>query len=212
MYRSITMGVFGVVVLTLLAVMIAVAAPDDEQHERAETLRHRDDRHRELETLHRHLEDMHAERKELPWTDDGDVRHRMEERIEATKRRMAQIAEEEKQRSRRHREYDRKDPRRPDELREIARRIQHMHCAAENLIHAGERDLARDLHERAEDMERELQRRREHNETRHRGIGHAELREIHGAIHELRREIGQLRDQVNELCKIVERKGRRERL
>jgi len=264
MYRLITAAMFGVGVLGLLAVTIALAGPDDERRERAETLNHRehrprevdelhrhllelrakqealartddtdarkhvedeigaveheiaqieeglrggrsggpDDRHRELGELHRHLEELLAKQEELARTDDIDARHRVDEQIEATKREIGQFEE---RLAREHPEHDHDRPHHPEEGEEFVRRIEHLHVAAENLAQAGELDLAHELHARAEDMERELHRRREHNEAEHRGNEHAELREIHAAIHELREEVEQLRDQVNELRSIVER-------
>ena len=98
-------------------------------------------------------------------------------------------------------------PHQADDMKEVERQIGHLHLAAENLAQAKDLHLAHELHARAENMERELHRRRERNEVEHRGHGQPELREILAAIHGLRGDVGQLRAQVSKLRQIVKRKN-----
>jgi len=74
-------------------------------------------------------------------------------------------------------------------LEEAGRRIKHLRAAAENLHAAGVDDLARNLMEKAEMMERELR------EAKMGMLKEAERREVE----DLRREIGRLRDELSEV-------------
>jgi hypothetical protein len=74
-------------------------------------------------------------------------------------------------------------------LEEAGRRINHLRAAAENLRVAGVDDLARNLMEKAEMMEREVR------EAKMGMLKDAERREVE----ELRREIGRLRDELSEV-------------
>jgi phage shock protein A len=96
-------------------------------------------------------------------------------------------------------------------LEEAGRRIKHLQMAAENLHAAGADDLARQVMEKAEAIEREAReakmRMMEEAEPR----GGPEMGGIRTQIDELRREVGRLREEMRELgrhVKELERAGR----
>jgi polyhydroxyalkanoate synthesis regulator phasin len=84
-------------------------------------------------------------------------------------------------------------------LEEAGRRIKHLRIAAKNLHAAGADDLAKQLMEKAEAMEREAReaKMRMMEETKHRGG--PEIGSIPAQIEELRREVGRLREEMKEL-------------
>ncbi len=107
--------------------------------------------------------------------------------------------------TRRHREDEAKRHEFP-ELEELERRIRHIHAAAENLEQAGQHDLARELHEKAEQMQRELHRElqeRERSAGRNRDQERPPLDEVVAAIKELRSEVQRLRNEVKELRELL---------
>jgi methyl-accepting chemotaxis protein len=75
---------------------------------------------------------------------------------------------------------------------EIAGRLEHMRIAVEHLNHAGLHDVAEHVAQRAAAAEREL-----HEHQSHRGQD--VMHEIMQQLDELRHEVGQLRNAVNEL-------------
>lgn len=75
---------------------------------------------------------------------------------------------------------------------DIDRRLEHMRIAVEHLNHAGLHDIAKHVAEHAEATERELDNRHPHHEG-------DVIREIMKQLDEIRREMGRLRDEVNEL-------------
>jgi hypothetical protein len=79
-----------------------------------------------------------------------------------------------------------------DPHEEIARRLEHMRIAVEHLNHAGLQDVAEHVTQRAEVTEREL-----HDHQKHRAEDVMHM--IMEQLDELRREVGRLRDEVNEL-------------
>lgn len=92
-----------------------------------------------------------------------------------------------------------------DKLRAAARRVHHMRVAAENLKMAEVHDLARQLTEKAEAMEREVQEGHRrlaaemHEVQRHRVQGHRGEQHQPDAIRQLQEEIQRLRSEVKEL-------------
>jgi len=84
-------------------------------------------------------------------------------------------------------------------LEEAGRRIKHLRIAAENLHAAGAADLAKQIMEKAEIMEREAReaKMRLMREAEHRGG--PEMGGIPAQIEELRREVGRLREEMKEL-------------
>ncbi len=75
---------------------------------------------------------------------------------------------------------------------EMAERLEHMHIAVEHLNHAGLRDIAEHVAQRAEATERELHEHRQHDDG---DAMHAVMQQLE----ELRHEIRRLRDEVNDL-------------
>jgi hypothetical protein len=84
-------------------------------------------------------------------------------------------------------------------LEEAGRKIKHLRIAAENLREAGADDIARQLMEKAEVMEREAReaKMRMMEEAKHRGG--PETGGLPAQIEELRREVGRLREEMKEL-------------
>lgn len=96
-------------------------------------------------------------------------------------------------------------------LDEAGRRIKHLRVAAENLRAAGADDLAHDLAEKAEALEREARAAKEQLASRtleRREQPHAEMGELHQQIRELREAVEQLRAEVKELRGHVQAIGR----
>jgi len=91
----------------------------------------------------------------------------------------------------------RQDDKPDGEGHEIARRIEHMQLAAENLEQAGMHEQARNLHQQAEQMERELHRTREGEGSGHGEQVEREMRELHGVIDQLKNEIEQLKAELH---------------
>ena len=84
-------------------------------------------------------------------------------------------------------------------LEETGRRIKHFRIAAENLHAAGADDLAKQLMEKAEIMEREAREAKMRMmEEAERHVG-PEMGGIPAQIEELRREVGRLREEMKEL-------------
>jgi polyhydroxyalkanoate synthesis regulator phasin len=84
-------------------------------------------------------------------------------------------------------------------LEEAGRRVKHLRIAAENLHAAGAADLAREIMEKAEAMEREAReaKMRTMEEAKHRGG--PDMGGVPAQIDELRREVGRLREEMKEL-------------
>lgn len=157
----------------------------DEEHERHQAER----RERELAGIREMLRELH-ERKERLLTNFGenhpevkDVQHQiraLEKELEQSKPPVF-------------------DHPRPNPREELAGKIEHLHAAAEHLHQAGMPDMARELHEQAEAMERELHRQHEGHEPDHR------LGEVMEVVQDLRREMERLRDEVAELREQLQR-------
>lgn len=90
----------------------------------------------------------------------------------------------------------------PNPREKMAEKIEHLHAAAEHLHQAGMPDLARELHERAEVMERELHRHHGEHEADHR------LGEVMEVVQDLRREMEKLRDEVAEMREQLQKEKR----
>ena len=96
-------------------------------------------------------------------------------------------------------------------LEETGRRIKHFRIAAENLHAAGADDLAKQLMEKAEIMEREARETKMRMmEGAERHVG-PEMGGIPAQIEELRREVGRLREEMNELGQHVKKLERAKR-
>jgi hypothetical protein len=84
-------------------------------------------------------------------------------------------------------------PQEPREREEIARRIEHLHGAAGHLDEAGLPDMARELRQQAENLERELHQRQPG------GADRELLRELMEQMRDMKQEVEKLRDEVAEL-------------
>ena len=96
----------------------------------------------------------------------------------------------------------------PDDHDEMVHRIERLRRAAEILAPADDRALSHEAHARADEMEREVERRREHDGAMNQGMVHAQLREILSAVDTIREEVDQLKDRLNELGQGVDRTDR----
>jgi len=96
-------------------------------------------------------------------------------------------------------------------LEEAGRRVKHLRTAAENLHAAGADDLARQIMEKAEAIEREAREAKMRMMEEAGPRGGPEMGGIPTQIDELRREVGRLREEMRELgrhVKELERDGR----
>ncbi len=144
---------------------------------------HRQDRRSaESAELEKQLEQLRQEERQLRIVGDQKERHA------DVQREIARVETELRERSQpRPLQHDQAVA--PDE---IARRLGHMRAAADHLHHAGLHEVADRVAEQANAVERELQERRAHPEA-------DVMHEITRQLDELRREVGRLRDDVNEL-------------
>lgn len=88
-----------------------------------------------------------------------------------------------------------------EKLETVARRIHHMRVAAENLKLAEAHDMAHQLMEKAEVMERELHEGKQRlaaeiNNSHHKQEGLDIMRDLRAELEQLRREVKELRQQV----------------
>ena len=88
-----------------------------------------------------------------------------------------------------------------EKLETLARRIHHMRVAAENLKLAEAHDMAHQLMQKAEIMERELHEGKQRlaaeiNNSHHKQEGHDIVRDLRAELEQLRREVKELRQQV----------------
>lgn len=208
--------------LGLCTIALGVAV-DGEQPGERETRR---DRPREVEEVEIEVREQ-RERDEEPETRDQErIIHR---RLEVRQR------DAERERPRREHPGHRRHPK----SRAPQHRLEHMRAAVEHLRQAGLDEIAHRVAERAEKLQADLRRSREHTEREHaeRDIAareHAEVhrrrehehaehrehaerreRELNAAIRDIRRELEQLRNEIQELhrreARDVQREGRRDR-
>lgn len=152
-----------------------------EERERAQNAR----RHREQDQIRETLEDLHHNREKL-LAKFGEDHPQVQ-----TVQRQIQTLERELEKHHEHHGTGHRN--------ELAEKIEHLHAAAEHLDQAGVPDLARQLHERAEAMERQFHRHHAEQGSDHR------LDEVLEMVKDLKQEVEKLRDEVAEL-----RKERRE--
>ncbi len=141
------------------------------------------ERRPEISKLRLHLEKLRSEEARLKET--GAIENR-EERLDDIRREAEAIEDKLRHMSREPHAH----PDGPHD--DIARRLEHMRIAVEHLNHAGLRDIAEHVVERAEATEREL-------DERNRGRQGDVIHEVMAQLDEIRREMGRLRDEVNEL-------------
>lgn len=98
-----------------------------------------------------------------------------------------------------------------EKLEETGRRVKHFRIAAENLHAAGADDLAKQLMEKAEIMEREAREAKMRIMEEAERRGGPEMGGIPAQIEELRREVGQLREAMKELGQHVKELERAKR-
>lgn len=139
-----------------------------------------------------------AERRE----GNDDERHELGEQIRRTERELEEIAERVTLESRKDIPPHLRE--RTEHIEMIARRMQHVRVAAENLKAAEMHDMAHELMERAEEMEREIHHAKA--ELAHEMESGKEQHEPgdRGEIQELRAENQRLRDEMNELREAIE--------
>jgi hypothetical protein len=156
-----------------------------------------------IENLQRHLDDLLDKERRMreakaPQRDLAEIR----ERIAKTERELAGLRAPHKKQV----EGEKWPGPRPEiaaKLEEAGRRIKHLRMAAENLHAAGAADLAKQVMEKADAIEREAR------ETKMRMMEQAERHGgpktggIPAEIDELRRDLGRLREEVNDLARRV---------
>ena len=199
--RSTTLLVLGLLLLGFSAVL--VAAEEDEFRER-DRRAVRTELEREIVHLRERLLDLAAKEREL-----NEANAPQQELVEVREQ-IIGIGRELKQlhAHRARRQEHRTDLHEHAEKFEVAtRRIHHIRVAAENLKAAELHRLAGELMEKAESMEREVQKARKHlaaemKKTR----AHREAEGLGRLVKELRKEVERLRDEVKELRQQVERR------
>jgi chromosome segregation ATPase len=151
------------------------------QRERAarEHARNEGGRERELSALRERLQDLHR-MQEVVLQKLGEDHPQSQ----AIRRQIAVLEEEQRELS--------GHPHRPRE--ESARKIEHLHAAAEHLEEAGNPDMARELRKQAENLERELRNRRPEEPE-----GQEMLRQLGEQMRDMKQEIETLRDEVKVL-------------
>ncbi|MEO1529317.1 MAG: hypothetical protein AAFX06_28185 [Planctomycetota bacterium] len=145
-----------------------------EEAEQFERRGHRDDR--EIQALKERLVKIRIEQQEMQRS--GSVERFNDLSLEAEKIERELLSGE-------HHEHD-------DLPDGIARRLEHMGAAMEHLHEAGLHEIAAHVEEIAEATERELHEQHRHHDE---DVAHAILSQLE----EIRRDIGRLRDEVNEL-------------
>jgi hypothetical protein len=85
------------------------------------------------------------------------------------------------------------------QLEEAAHRITHLRIAADHLRDAGMQDLAAEVMQQAEKMEREVHEAKTHMAAEAEHLGHVESGNIPVQLEELRREVGRLREEMKTL-------------
>ena len=190
--------------LTLLvggATAVRAAGPDDRRDGESRRDSPRTDTEREVGHLKERLQDLRVMRERLarasaPEREQAEVRERIagtERELDALRERLASGR-----------------PARPEfeaqarKLEEAARRIHHIRAAAENLKAAGVHDLAVNLMEKAEVMEREVVEARERLAREMGRPGGTDPRDAE--IRELREQNERLRAEVKELRQNLERR------
>ncbi len=165
-----------------------------EMESRIETL------HRELESLHSAREQLQRERHEQNPSPRIELRRRERQALEMEREREdLQIAIVENQNrlnsiSQRHQE-------RP-EMAEAHRRLEHLAAARKHLMEAGSKEMADQVGEQIEQLERRMQNQRRDRPVADRGATTNEdpfRREVLGAINELNRALDQLREEVQRI-------------
>lgn len=156
------------------------------------------------------LRELQAEQERLAETDVSKAaRSQIAERMGAVKRELTELrAARERQLSNDPERHEgRERPQQSEAARAGAERIRRILMAAQRLEAAGVHDLARALRADAEQMERELHQPRRHsdeaaNDDREREESHG----LAGQLEDLRREVRQLREELNGLREHVGRR------
>jgi hypothetical protein len=153
----------------------------------------------EIEKLHGHLKDLLDKERRMkearaPERDLAEIR----ERIAKTEREIDGLRAAHKKQVE-GRKGPGPHPEMMAKLEEAGRRIKHLRIAAEHLHAAGAADLAKQIMEKADAIEREAReaRMRMMKEAEHRGG--PEMGGIPAQIEELRREVERLREEMKEL-------------
>ena len=161
---------------------------------------------REIKELTKHLDELLDKQRRMHESraPRGDL-EQIRERIGDVERELDRLhTEARERREARHREHPR--PEHPEALEVVARRIEHFRIAAQHLYEAGTEDLADELTERADAMEREVREAQdgmreeaERREHRREEGPHAELTELRREVDRLRTEIGEIARHLKEL-------------
>lgn len=139
--------------------------------------------HPEIRKLRLHLKKLRLEEERLK--ESGEIENR-EERIDDVRREAEAIEDKLNHLSPQPNGH----PGVPHD--DIARRLEHMRIAIEHLNHAGLHEIAEHVAKRAEASEKELH-------EQHQGRQGDAIHEVMSQIDEIRREMGRLRDEVQEL-------------
>jgi hypothetical protein len=157
---------------------------------------------RQLEQIDREI----AELERNDESDEGESRTELERiRREVTEFFESQHGEHDEHHEHEHHEHEHHEHEHHEhehhehEAIELEQRIHHLHEAAENLERAGCPDMAHEVIQQAERLERELER--------HHALSNPErmLWEIHEMLHDMRREMSSLREEIRDLRERLER-------
>ena len=173
---------------------------------------------REIDQLHEHLKALLEKERALKEAkaSDEDLAAVREDAVK-TKKELGRLkAEFQRQVERKERSFAGKPPRDAavGKLQEMARRAEHMRIAADHLREAGAHDLAGQLMQKADAIENEAREiKRRLAPEREPGFVPAppEIRGLVDQIEELRREMGRLRGELNDVrrqVKEMEQRGR----
>ena len=169
---------------------------------RIEQLHGLHDRVKDADT-HADAEESHNTREEREAQERRTLRDRVQQREERERR----VREERQQQERREVQL-RWEERRPEDRHngnerqhEEMERVHALHEAAERLERSGLPDLARDLHQRAEQLEREIH---QHQGGRHEP--EAGLNELMENMHQLRGEVREIKEKLDHILHRLERR------
>jgi hypothetical protein len=161
----------------------------------------RGDEHSEVIHLKQRL---HELLKEMKKTESDEKRNELREEIGRVERELAEVSEHLAHQG--HGELPPKFRERAEEIEMMAQRVQHVRIAAENLKAAEMHDMAHELMEKAQHMEREVHELKaglakemksvkEHREPNDRG----ELQELRAENKQLQRELQELRNVLEKM-------------
>lgn len=118
--------------------------------------------------------------------------HELEAQLQQTKKHLMEVSDRQKSDA----PADREQQERNKKLELAMRRVRHLHVAAENLKAAEMHDMAHEIMQKAEAIERDVHAAREEERTRHRQHSEGEVAD---EVRELRQENERLRNALKEL-------------